>query len=48
MESLGSVWTGLCLFSLCTEDVEEAGGQSSVFSEFTFLSGSCEDNPSVD
>lgn len=41
MESLGSVWTGLHLLSLFTEDVEEAGGQSSVFSEFTFSSGSC-------
>lgn len=41
MESLGSVWTGLCLLFLFTEDVEEAGGQSLVFSEFTFSSGSC-------
>lgn len=43
MESLGSVWTGLCLLSLFREDVEEAGGQSLEFSEFTFSSGSCVD-----
>lgn len=41
IKSLGSVWTGLHLLSLFTEDMEEAAGQSSVFSEFTFSSGSC-------